>query len=296
MADAINLALSLCAKNWTKTVTGARIARLVYRKSFSMLDSELSECVKRKQLTRSQTCAPRAKAAAKPAASQQGTDRKKDMLDLVLDACDGEGWTRRDVLSECFIFFLAGHETSALALTWVFAHLGKNKAWQGELREEVSRVVPQGEVPSKEQLNGMPFLTACINESLRMYPPASIVARETDKEITVGGASVPKGYSVLINIMDIHLTPSAFPEPDTYDPDRWIKDPDLDKSKHFIPFSFGPRNCIGKDFFWIEAKTLLAAFVRSFEWETVGDIPGPTTLTGTLHPDAPAHIRIKPVA
>ena len=129
-----------------------------------------------------------------------------------------------------------------------------------------------------------------------MYPPASIVARETDKEITVGGASVPKGYSVLINIMGIHRTPSAFPEPDTYNPDRWIKDPDLDKSKHFIPFSFGPRNCIGKDFFWIEAKTLLAAFVRSFEWETVGDIPGPTTLTGTLHPDAPAHIRIKPVA
>jgi cytochrome P450 len=288
LAEAVATTLQLTVKPWTRLVTGARLAKLIWWRTYALIDKALSQCLRDRQVLRAQSSGNGKKAASSWRSLTRG---ETDLLDLLLDASEGEGWSLREVQDEAFIFFLAGHETTALTLTWLLLHLGKDKASQTKLREEVLRVAPNAGVPSKDQLNSLPFMTACLQESLRLYPPASMVPRKTEAPIEIDGAVVPAGFNCLINIVGLQRTESVFPEADTWNPDRWAKNPDM---AYFIPFSFGPRGCIGKEFFWLEAKTLLLTFVRAFEWDTVGEIPPATGKTGTLHPSSPAYIAPKP--
>merc|ERR1719353_2865419 len=106
----------------------------------------------------------------------------------------------------------------------------------------------------------------------------------------VDGVKLPAGINTWIHILGIHRTPEVYPEPEKWDPARWARDkPD---PSYFVPFVFGPRACIGKDFFWLEAKVLLAELVRAYSWETLGDIPTWTSKTGTLHPESPVNLRL----
>merc|ERR1719171_3010637 len=118
-----------------------------------------------------------------------------------------------------------------------------------------------------------------------------MVTRRTEKPLEIDGTLVPEGVNCMINIIGVHRTESVYPEPDKWNPDRWAANPD---TAYFLPFSFGPRGCIGKDFFWLEAKAILLSLVRAFEWDTVGEIPAPTGKTGTLHPSSPARILLRP--
>jgi hypothetical protein len=136
LAEAVATTLLLTVKPWTRIVTGAKLAKLLYHKTYTLIDRALSQCLRDRQVARTQSAS--AASTLKTASSKRKSQLagETDLLDLLLDASEGEGWSLRDMQDEAFIFFLAGHETTALTLTWLLVHLGKDKAGQKKLREE----------------------------------------------------------------------------------------------------------------------------------------------------------------
>jgi cytochrome P450 len=162
---------------------------------------------------------------------------------------------------------LAGHETTALALTWAFLLLDRNPGVRDRLEAELAEVVGH-RVPSPADVPALPFAQAVINETLRLYPPAYVTGRETIRPTTIGGVSLPKRHIILISMQATHRDPRFFPAPDAFRPERWLDG--LEKRLPrgaFIPFGMGSRKCIGASFAMMEATLLLATIARRWRFE-----------------------------
>lgn len=204
----------------------------------------------------------------------------RDLLDILMAARDG--LTKREIMDELFIFFLAGHETTALTLTYCIHLLTANPEWQQKVIDEVDAVTG-GEEPSFEHLSQLTTLTMVLKETLRLFPPTSQLGRELSQDTELSGKMVPKGSQLLINMDIIHKRPEFWPNPEKFDPLRFT--PENSVGRHemaFMPFTNGPRICIGQHFFWQEAKIVLANLFQRFRFD-----PDPradlrtTTKTGT---------------
>jgi cytochrome P450 len=190
----------------------------------------------------------------------RGTDRG-DVLSLLLlarDEEDGTGLTDRQVRDEVMTLLLAGHETTANALTWTWYELSRNPAVLARLLEEVGdRAVTADDLPA------LPYNLAVIEEAMRLHPPAYMTGRQTNREIVLGGHRLPEGTIVAVNIRGIHRRADYFPEPNAFRPERKL--PDAKKARprhHYLPFGAGPRVCIGSHFALLEAQLALATMVR----------------------------------
>ncbi|XP_024531461.1 cytokinin hydroxylase isoform X2 [Selaginella moellendorffii] len=190
-----------------------------------------------------------------------------DLLGLMLKECDSSSnFTRRDLIEECKTFYFAGHATTATLLTWTLMLLGGYPEWQERARAEVHEVcgneIPDGESVSRLKLVGM-----ILYETLRLYPPAIEMTRECVEESWLQDLHVPKGVSVSFPIAGLHQDKELWGEDaGQFNPDRF-KDGISSACKHpnaFMPFSFGPRVCVGQSFAMIEAKVILAMILQRF--------------------------------
>ncbi|EFJ29722.1 hypothetical protein SELMODRAFT_267282 [Selaginella moellendorffii] len=190
-----------------------------------------------------------------------------DLLGLMLKECDSSSnFTSRDLIEECKTFYIAGHETTATLLTWTLMLLGGYPEWQERARAEVHEVcgneIPDGESVSRLKLVGM-----ILYETLRLYPPAIEMTRECVEESWLQDLHVPKGVSVSFPIIGLHQDKELWGEDaGQFNPDRF-KDGISSACKHpnaFMPFSFGPRVCVGQAFAMIEAKVILAMILQRF--------------------------------
>ncbi|MBX3232840.1 MAG: cytochrome P450 [Labilithrix sp.] len=184
--------------------------------------------------------------------------RGPDILSLLLDARDdaGEPMSREELRDELVTLLVAGHETTATALSWAMKHLLEQPALFAELHAEVEALGPD---PKPEAINKAPLLDGVVREALRLIPVIPIVGRVLATDRTVGGMDMKKGELVVCSIYLAHRRPEAFPNPETFDPRRFVG---KKLSAHeFFPFGGGIRRCIGMAFAVYEMKMVLARLV-----------------------------------
>jgi cytochrome P450 len=205
-----------------------------------------------------------------------------DLLSMLLLARDeeGTGMPERQVRDEVMTLLLAGHETTALALSWAFLLLDRNPAARDRMEAELAAVIGDREVTPAD-VAALPFTQAVVNETLRLYPPAYVTGREAVRDTTIGGLAIPRRHIVLISIYTTHHDPRFYPEPDAFRPERWLDGLERRLPRGaFIPFGLGSRKCIGSSFAMMEATLLLATIARRWRFELApGEIPTHPSIT-----------------
>ncbi|XP_057166645.1 cytochrome P450 4A6-like [Ursus arctos] len=193
--------------------------------------------------------------------------RHLDFLDILLFAQreNGNSFSDKDLRAEVDTFMFEGHDTTASGMSWILYALATHPEHQQRCREEVQSLLGDGTSITWDHLDQMPYTTMCIKEALRLYPPVPAVGRELSKPITFpDGRSLPKGFLVSPSFYALHHNPKVWPNPEVFDPSRFA--PDSSRHSHaFLPFSGGPRNCIGKQFAMNEMKVAVALTLLRFE-------------------------------
>jgi cytochrome P450 len=186
------------------------------------------------------------------------------------EEADGTGLTDEQVRDEALTLFIAGHETTANALTWTWYLLSQNPGAEQRLHEELDRVLSAGEAPTVEHLPKLVFTERVVAESMRLYPPAWAIGRKSLRDCTIGTYTIPAGSLVLINVFGLHHDGRFFAEPERFDPDRW--EPGQKENRHpysYVPFGGGIRRCIGENFAWMEEVLVLATLARKWRLRLV---------------------------
>ncbi len=183
-----------------------------------------------------------------------------DLLTRLTAARDDDGsvMTDRQLREEAMTLYLAGHETTALTLTWSWVLLSQHPDAQAKLTEEWNRVLA-GRSPTPDDLSNLPYTDAVLSESMRVYPPVYLIGREATCDLELGGYRVRKGTTIFMSQWSSHRDPRYFPEPEVFRPERWLDGLAKRIPKYaYYPFGGGPRVCIGNTFALMEAAILLA--------------------------------------
>ncbi|XP_039496667.1 probable cytochrome P450 4s3 [Drosophila santomea] len=198
---------------------------------------------------------------SRPEADQDdvGAKRRLAFLDMLLltQMEGGAELSDTDIREEVDTFMFEGHDTTSSAIAFALSLLSKNPAVQQRAFEEAT------ELEGREK-ESMPYLEAVIKETLRIYPSVPFFSRKVLEDLEVGKLTVPKGASISCLIYMLHRDPKNFPDPERFDPDRFLLN---EKQMHpfaFAAFSAGPRNCIGQKFAMLELKTSLSTLLRSY--------------------------------
>ncbi|XP_054859162.1 ultra-long-chain fatty acid omega-hydroxylase-like [Eublepharis macularius] len=193
-----------------------------------------------------------------------------DFIDILLQAKDekGDHLSDGDIAAEADTFMFEGHDTTASGLSWVLYNLARHPDYQDQCRKEIQDLLQGREMEDIEweDLPQMPFTTMCMKESMRLHPPVTAVSRRCTQDVKLpDGKIIPKGNICLISIFGTHHNPDVWPEPEVYNPYRFDTEASQQQSPlAFMPFSAGPRNCIGQNFAMAEMKVVLALTLLRF--------------------------------
>ena len=196
-----------------------------------------------------------------------GTD-EGDLLSMLLQAQDEDGSQMSDaqLRDEVMTLFLAGHETTALALSWSWYLLAKHPEGEKKFHAELDEVL-NGRPPEVSDLPKLKYTEMIAKETMRLYPPAYAVGREAIEETEIGGYRVPRGTQLFAFQWVTHRDPRFFERPDEFDPDRWDTEAIQNLPKYaYFPFGGGPRQCIGNYFAMMEIVLLMAAIGQRFKF------------------------------
>ncbi|MDQ4122474.1 MAG: cytochrome P450 [Acidobacteriota bacterium] len=199
---------------------------------------------------------------------QTGEDRG-DLLSMLLlaqDEDDGGRMTDEQVRDECLTLFLAGHETTANALTWTWYLLSQNPEVEQRFYEEINRVLPGKLLPTFEDYANLNYVEAVLAESMRLYPPAWAIGRLAIENHKLNNFPVEKGALVLLSPYAMQRDGRFWNDPETFHPERWANISVKEASQKFVyfPFGGGVRRCIGEQFAWTEGVLLLATIARKW--------------------------------
>lgn len=191
---------------------------------------------------------------------------------------------RDDLLS----MLVAGHETTGSALTWTLYLLVQNRDKMAKAQEEVSRVLGDADQPSLQQYQSLQYVMRCVNESMRLYPhPPVLLRRALQPDVLPGGYEVPKGQDMMISVYNIHHSPAVWDDAEAFIPERFPLDAPVPNEQNtdfrYIPFSGGPRKCVGDQFALMEAVVALAVLLKKFDFELVPDQEIGMTTGATIH-------------
>jgi cytochrome P450 len=203
---------------------------------------------------------------ARRRAPEAGAGSGSDLLSILLQARDEGGAAMADaqLRDEVRTIFLAGHETTALALTYCLYLLALNPACQRALQAELGGALG-ARAPAYEDLPRLDYTRKVVTESMRLYPPADVLGREALVDCSIGDVKVRKGTSLFMSQWVMHRDPRYFADPQVFDPDRWTEEFSRSLPRFaYFPFGGGPRFCIGQSFAMAEAVLTLAAVCRRF--------------------------------
>ncbi len=195
------------------------------------------------------------------------SEKPMDLLQMLLDAKDeetGEFLDDRELRDEVMTVFIAGHETTANAMAWLWSVLSRRRDIRKKVEEEVDQVLGE-RVPTAADFPKLPYLLKVFKETLRVYPPVPILPRHVEKDDKIGNYNMKAGHDVLISPYLLHRHPDFWEKPEYFDPERFEKE--AIKKQHvfaYLPFGGGPRICMGNNFAMMEAVFILAMTAQKF--------------------------------
>jgi cytochrome P450 len=223
-----------------------------------------------------------------------GGDRG-DVLSIILAARDddGTGFTDRHVRDEIMTLMLAGHETTANLLAWVWYVLATEPAARARLDAELAEVLG-GRPPTYDDLPRLPVTLAILEEALRLYPPAHTIARQADRDVEIGGVPIPKGAIVTVSVVAMQRRAAYWDDPLAFRLDRFLGGDRKARRLGYLPFGAGPRVCIGNHFALVEAQLILAAWAQRFHFRLSQPAPVALEPLMTLRPKG--GVWVEPIA
>jgi cytochrome P450 len=204
----------------------------------------------------------------------------------------GEAMPDESLIDNLLTFLAAGHATTAMALTWTLYLLARSPDWEARLVEEIGGVAGKARIEAAH-LDRLVLVEQVLKEAMRLYPPAPIMMREAREDTAIGEAAIPKGTRVIVPIYAIHRHRKLWSDADRFDPSRFSAAAEDERTRYqFMPFGAGPRICIGMSFAMLEAKAVLATFLRSCRFGHVaGCDPEPISRL-TLRPHGGMRLRV----
>jgi len=209
------------------------------------------------------------------------------------DAETGAPFSRDELIDQLGVFFLAGHETTASALTWAFYMLAKCPGVLTRLRGEVDQAI-DGDDLSFDAVRSLSYTRAVFREALRLYPPITFMPRVAMKATRIGPYKVRKGALLMISPWTLQRHAAYWPEPDRFDPDRFVGERERDiVPGTYIPFGAGPHTCVGAGFAAVESALILARLTRLFDFvpEAAAEVRPAARLT--TRPAEQIHVRVR---
>ncbi|HKS26895.1 MAG TPA: cytochrome P450 [Pyrinomonadaceae bacterium] len=210
-----------------------------------------------------------------------------DLLSMLIMAQDEEGtggMTDEQLRDEAMTIFLAGHETTANALTWTWYLLSQHPEIEAKLHAEVDAALGD-RPPAVEDMPNLRYTEMVLAEAMRLYPPAWILGRRALKDYQAGGFHIPAGSIVVLSPYVMHRDPRYYPEPERFDPERWTMEAKEARPQFsYFPFGGGPRRCIGEGFAWMEGVLVIAALARHWRMRLVPGHPVEMWPMVTLRP------------
>lgn len=211
-----------------------------------------------------------ARIVAEAAARSEGRD---DLVARLLEARDpqtGAELDHQEILEQALIFLLAGYDTTSTALAFTLYELGAQPDLQAAVRAEIAEVVGDRR-PTAEDAAQLDLTRRCLLEAMRLHPPAYITSRTTTVDTTVDGYDIPAGTVVAAVFAELHRNPTHWPDPDRFDPDRFLPSAVEGRDRYaYLPFGGGPRSCIGEHFAMLEATLALTLLLRRWTITTPG--------------------------
>jgi len=192
-----------------------------------------------------------------------------DLLSMLLlaqdEESDGAGMTDTQVRDEALTLFLAGHETTANALTWTWYLLSQNAECERRLHQEIDSAL-EGRVPAMADMPQLPYTEKVFAEAMRLYPPAWAIGRMSKAPFELGGLSIGAKSICILSPYVMQRDPRWFPDPERFDPERWTPEArDARPKFSYFPFGGGTRVCIGERFAWMEGMLLLATLAQKWK-------------------------------
>ncbi|XP_069843396.1 cytochrome P450 4X1 isoform X1 [Dipodomys merriami] len=228
---------------------------------------------------------------------QDNTQKDQDILDIILSAQaeNEDSFSEADLRSEVATFMLAGHEASASSLSWLLYCLALNPEHQEKCREEVRSILGDGSSITWDKLDELSYTTMCIKEMFRLLPPVPSISRELSKPLIFpDGRSLPAGMTVVLSIWGLHHNPAVWKSPKVFDPLRFTKENSDQRHPYaYLPFSAGPRSCIGQQFAMAELKVAIALTLLRFK--VTPDLTRPLAFAHhiVLQPKHGIHLHLK---
>ena len=212
--------------------------------------------------------APMDGAIARLMEARRADPGKTDLLGRLVAALDEETGAKlspAEVRDEVLTIFVAGHETTASAMTFIWYILSQQPEWEARLHEELDQVLG-GRAPTEADLPNLPLTRRIIEEGMRLYPPAPGLSARVAKEAdTIAGVPIPKGGTVVVSSWVLHRHRLLWDNPDKFDPDRWLPERSAGRQRFaYLPFGGGPRVCIGQVLAMTEATLILATLAQRF--------------------------------
>ncbi|MBX0324418.1 cytochrome P450 [Halomicroarcula sp. F13] len=198
------------------------------------------------------------------------------------------GYDEAEVLDQVVGMLFAGHETTALAMTYALHQLATHPTVAERLHAEIDDVIDG--TPTFDQLQELDYLERVVDETLRLYPPVHAIPRVTTESVDVGDYTLPEGATVLLSVWCLHRDARFYDDPLTFDPDRWAGTSPRDRGHAFVPFGAGPRICIGRHFARLEAKAVIAEVGRRYHIDAADGMEVMPQMT--TQPADPVRLRV----
>jgi cytochrome P450 len=220
--------------------------------------------------------------------------RGGDLMDLLLSAADpetGRMMTDDEITDNLLTFIAAGHETTAVALAWTLDLLARHPGCEARAAAEIAAVTGGAPV-APEHIAQLTFTRQVLQEAMRLYPPAPIIARAATRPFALGDRTVPAGAMVYVPIYALHRHSALWTDPNAFDPDRFA--PEGSRQRHryaYLPFGAGPRICIGSSFAMLEGVAILATLLQGLKFSATTARPPKPRMRLTLRPSRPLIMR-----